>query len=163
MRLVASSPTRNHPRSMKLTKNVSQPELVSSLKTSSLLVDDDELARASRNIKFMTRPICVPAVAESQSLVSSSSDNQSKKSIGFMAAMMRSDSGCRRTRRGISRKCLFFAFECRYSRSQYSKKGRRVMNRCQRKKWGRLDQILFTLRFLLLRSMPILCSLVPAS
>jgi hypothetical protein len=94
-----------------LTKNESQPELVSSLKMSSLLVEEPELARASRNKKFMARPSCVPAVAESQSLVSSSSDNQSKKSIGFMAAMMRSLRGCLRTRRGISTEMVYVALK----------------------------------------------------
>lgn len=84
-----------------LTKNESQPEPLSSLKMSSLEEEDEEFARAIRNMKLSPRPSCVPAEVESQSLVSSSSDSHSRKSIGFKADMMRSKSGCRRTNRGI--------------------------------------------------------------
>lgn len=84
-----------------LTKNESQPEPLSSLKTSSLEEEEEEFARAIRNMKLSPRPSCVPAEVESQSLVSSSSDSHSRKSIGFKADMMRSKSGCRRTNRGI--------------------------------------------------------------
>lgn len=86
------------------TKKDNQPEPASSLKTSSVEGEDPELARATRRTKLRVIPNCVPAVVESQSLVSSSSDSQSQRSIGFMAAMMRSESGVLRTSRGISKK-----------------------------------------------------------
>lgn len=69
---------------------------------SSLEEDDGaEFARAKRKTKFNPRPSCVPTSFESQSLVSSSSESHSRKSMGFSIAVMRSQSGLRRTSLGI--------------------------------------------------------------
>lgn len=91
--------------------------MASSLKMSLSDHSDDapELARATRKTRFMPKPSCVPASFESQSLVSSSSESHSKKSMGFSIDVMRSQSDRRRTSRGIltradskdvSRSCL---------------------------------------------------------
>lgn len=74
--------------------------LPSSPKTSSPGEEKAEFARAIKKTKLSPNPSCVPADVESQSLVSSSSDSHSKKSIGFKADMMRSESGCLRISRG---------------------------------------------------------------
>lgn len=132
-----------------LTKNESQPEPLSSLKTSSLEEEEDEFARAIRKTKLSPRPSCVPAEVESQSLVSSSSDSHSRKSIGFKADMMRSESGCRRTNRGIfdgnqarTRKVVFQRSRSRIERNEPVERERKEEGR---RHWG---QLLFTLKCL---------------
>lgn len=54
-----------------------------------------------RNRKLSPNPSCVPTSPESQSLVSISSESQRIKSIGLSIEVMRSQSGRRRTSRGI--------------------------------------------------------------
>lgn len=86
-----------------LTTYENHPVLVSSLKMS--LSDNEDVnptfARASKKTTFMAKPSCVPTNFESQSLVSSSSDSQRRKSMGFRFDVMRSQSGLRRMSLGI--------------------------------------------------------------
>ena len=72
------------------TRYESQLELLSSLKTSSVGEADPELARASKKMKLSTRPSWVPTSFESQSLVSISSDNHKRVSMGFNELTIRS-------------------------------------------------------------------------
>lgn len=69
--------------------------------SSSFVVADPELARARRNTKLQASPSCVPAILESQSRVSISSESHSRKSMGFNMALSRSANGLRLTSRGI--------------------------------------------------------------
>jgi len=84
------------------TNKLSQPDPLLSTNTSSPELRLGPLfALASKKIRFSAAPKGFAKLWSSQSLVSISSDSQSKKSKGFRYAFIRSSSGLLRTSRGI--------------------------------------------------------------